>query len=291
MIRISQLFIYPIKSLGSIAVQQAALDERGLQYDRRFMLVTVDGHCLTQHRCPAMALLDVALDPQQGLRVWHRHRPHEVLTVPLTVPSDEGRPVIPVHVWDSQNIPAVGVSDQADCWFSRTLNEDCRLVFMPDSTYRAVDPAYAHNHESVSFADGYPYLFIGQRSLDDLNQRLAEPVSMARFRPNLVVSGSTPYEEDTWEQFQIGENTFYTGEHCGRCVLTTLDPNTGRKGPEPLRTLATYRQQDNKILFGRYALLRHSAQPGESTIIRVGQAITGIRYNESEVNNHSLRQP
>lgn len=290
MIYISQLFIYPIKSLSGIALQQASLEERGFRFDRRFMLVTSDGHCLTQHRCPQMTMLQVALDDQNGLRVWHRQKPGDMLEVPLPGPSAQHSPLLRVRVWDSQNIKAIAVSSKADHWFSSRLTVDCRLVYMPDSTYRAVDPAYARYHEALSFADGYPFLLIGQSSLDELNARLAEPLSILRFRPNIVVSGSKPYEEETWEHFKIGNITFYRGERCGRCVLTTLNPLTGQKGPEPLRTLATYRQQDHKLVFGQYVLAKPTpvAVASESTptnyrdTIHIGQAIDVVHAKPAE---------
>ncbi|ADB40120.1 MOSC domain-containing protein [Spirosoma linguale] len=286
MIYVSQLVIYPIKSLRGIAVNRAVLDRTGFQYDRRFMLVTADGHCLTQHRCPQMALLQVAM--QNGeLQVWHRDQPDDRLVLPLVVSSPECS-VMQVSVWDSHAIEAVRVSDQADFWFSRILHEVCQLVYMPDHTHRAVDQTYARHQESVSFADGYPYLLIGQASLDALNQRLVEPVSMQRFRPNIVVSGAEPYAEESWEHFRIGGFTFYRGESCGRCILTTLDPDTGQKGPEPLRTLSTYRQQDHKIVFGQYVLAVHNparAVAGSSTVndpneIRIGQLVEEIRHEQ-----------
>ncbi|WP_018618266.1 MOSC domain-containing protein [Spirosoma luteum] len=282
MITVSHLYIYPIKSLSGILLQQATLLDRGFQFDRRWMLVTPDGNALTQHRCPQMALLDVAIDRHRSMRVWHRHQPDDRLTLPLTLPQDSITSTLKVHVWDSHNIPAVAVSHQADHWFSRTLGQDCRLVFMPDSTVRAVDPAYAHYQEAVSFADGYPFLLIGQGSLDALNERLTEPVSMLRFRPNIVVRGSEPHAEDTWERFRIGDATFYRGESCGRCVLTTIDPLTAQKGPEPLRTLTSYRQHDHKLLFGQYVLAEPMPPTQAKPVsrwaqIRVGQPLTTLR--------------
>lgn len=235
-------------------------------------------------------MLQVALDNQNGLRVWHRHKPDDVLDVPLQDRSARHSSFLQVHVWDSHNIAAIAVSTQADHWFSSRLNVDCRLVYMPDSTYRAVDPTYACYHEALSFADGYPYLLIGQSSLDELNARLAEPLSMLRFRPNIVVCGSKPYEEEAWDHFKIGNVAFYQGERCGRCVLTTLNPLTGQQGSEPLRTLATYRQQDHKLVFGQYILSKPSriaVAPKLAPIncwdtIQVGQAIEVIQNKPTE---------
>ena len=274
MLTLSALYLYPIKSLGGIAVSEAIVGEKGFRHDRRFMLVTPSGGFMTQRTNHHMALIDVAIT-NDTLLVWHRHRPGNVLTVPLAVSPDASAETLPVSIWDDDNVPAVLVSTAADRWFSDALNKPCRLVFMPDSTRRPVDPAYDRPNgqeqpSAVSFADGYPYLLIGQASLDDLNQRLPQPVGMARFRPNIVVSGSLPYDEDAWRQFHIGDTAFYGVKPCSRCVLTTIDPATGQKGCEPLHTLATYRQWKRKILFGQNVL----TDADTSGLLRIGQPVT-----------------
>ena len=126
-----------------------------------------------------------------------------------------------------------------------------RLVVMPDSTERKADPRYARHNENVSFADGFPYLVISQASLDDLNGRLAEPIEMRRFRPNFVITGTEPFAEDQWKHITIGDLRFEVVKPCARCVLTTINPETAEKGAEPLKTLASYRRNGNKILFGQ----------------------------------------
>ena len=175
---ISELYIYPIKSLSGIAVSEAVVEEKGFRHDRRFMLVSPpknDGawEFMTQRTTHQMALLDVAIQGQQ-LHVWHRHHPDNVLELPLTVAPATSAETMLVTIWDSKDVPAVPVSAEADQWFTNALGKPCRLVFMPETTHRAVDPNYARADDAVSFADGYPYLFIGQASLDALNQRLPE---------------------------------------------------------------------------------------------------------------------
>lgn len=267
---IAALYLYPIKSLGGIAVSEAVVEPKGFRHDRRFMLVGPGGAFITQRTNHQMALIDVAIDPNgHQLRVWHRNAPANVLTLPLDPVPDTLVP-LPVSIWDSENVPAVAVSPEADRWFSDALGKPCRLVFMPDTTHRAVDPAYARPADAVSFADGYPYLLIGQASLDDLNQRLPNPVAMQRFRPNIVVSSHLPYEEDGWQQFRMGEMDFLGVKPCARCVLTTIDPATGERGTEPLRTLTTYRRYNHKILFGQNVLLTDLNTSGT---LRVGDAV------------------
>lgn len=276
---LSAIYLYPIKSLSGIAVEEAIVGEKGFRHDRRFMLVDPSGVFITQRTHHQMALIDVAFAgmPISTLRIWHRHRPADVLEVPLE-PVVETRVPLPVSIWDSEHVAAVAVSEQADRWFSAVLGQPCRLVYMPDTSHRPVEPTYALPDDegrlpAVSFADGYPYLLIGQASLDDLNHRLPAPIGMARFRPNLVVAGSLPYEEDSWRRFAINGLTFYGVKPCARCVLTTIDPATGQKGPEPLRTLTTYRRWNHKILFGQN-LLPDRSIIGGSGMLRVGQAIS-----------------
>lgn len=277
---LSALYIYPIKSLGGIAVDEAVVEPEGLRYDRRFMLVEPNGKFITQRSHPIMALIDVRIDGET-LLVWHRHYPDDVLTLPLEGPMPATGETMSVSIWDSKDVPAQTVSADADAWFSRVLTMTCRLVYMPDSTHRPVDEHYARQDDPVSFADGYPYLLIGQASLDYLNQRVIsetepDPMEMARFRPNLVVSGSGPYEEDSWAEFLIGDLTFYGVKPCARCVLTTIDPTTAQKGREPLRTLATYRQYTHKILFGQNVL----PDPSASGVLRVGQPLNVVVRQE-----------
>lgn len=243
---LSHLFIYPIKSLGGISLTEAQVEERGLQYDRRWMLTTPDGHLLSQRDLPQMALLDVEIGTQ-FLRVSHRWQPIPPLDIPLTpLPSS----LRPVTVWDD-TFEAAPVGPEADEWFSAVLGTPSRLMHLPDHSVRRVDEKYVPEPLNVSFADGYPLLVIGQASLDGLNARLAEPLPMNRFRPNLVFTGGTPHEEDTWQHFRVGALSFRGVKPCGRCVMTTIDQQTAEKGAEPLKTLATYRRNGHKILFGQ----------------------------------------
>lgn len=129
-----------------------------------------------------------------------------------------------------------------------------RLVRMQEQARRLVDTEYAQNGEVVSFADGYPFLLIGQASLDDLNSRIDQPVHMNQFRPNFVFRGGVPFEEDGWSSFTIGGAPFQAVKPCARCVVTTINQATAEKSAEPLRTLATYRQLRNKIMFGQNLL-------------------------------------
>ncbi len=277
MLIVSEMFIYPVKSLGGIAVSSAILTERGLQHDRRWMLTDAQNNFITQREMPAMALLQTSIN-DDGLHITHKQN-GESLLVPFQLQTTD---TLMVDVW-SDRCRAQAVSEEANAWFSDALSAKCKLVYMPDTTKRRVDGRYAIDKEITSFADGYPTLLIGQSSLDDLNSRLPEKVSMERFRPNIVFTGAEPYEEDDLEAFTINNIQFFGVKLCGRCVMITINPNTAEKSKEPLRTLATYRRQNNKIYFGQN-LLHH----GEG-LIHVGDTIEVIKRREKTRTFHSLQ--
>ncbi|MBC7849092.1 MAG: MOSC domain-containing protein, partial [Chitinophagaceae bacterium] len=241
-LKVSQLFIYPIKSLGGISVSQALLQERGFQYDRRWMLVDSNNQFLTQRVHPNMASLRTSIVKDE-IHIINKNTPYEKLIIPATLTA--GRK-IRVQVW-ADNCEAIEAPPAMNDWFSKQLGLNCKLVHMPVETKRLVDENYAIADEITSFADAYPVLIIGQSSLDDLNDRLAEPLPINRFRPNIVFEGGRPYEEDEFASFEIKDITFYGVKLCSRCVLTTVDQETSAKGKEPLRTLASYRHRNNQI--------------------------------------------
>lgn len=243
---LQDIYIYPIKSLGGIRLSEASVEVQGLTYDRRWMLVDEKGMFMTQRKYHQMALLKVSI-VEGGLLVSKKSYPEEVHYIPFQAQTDR---FIPVTVWDDTMFAQV-VNVESNRWFSQVLGLSCQLVYMPASTHRHIDEKYAVNHETVSFADAMPYLLIGQSSLDDLNQKLREPLPMNRFRPNFVFSGGIAFEEDDWGQVKIGECTFKVTKPCARCVMTTVDQETGKAGREPLKTLSTYRLANNKVLFGQ----------------------------------------
>lgn len=249
---LSGLFIYPIKSLGGISLSAADLTPLGLRHDRRWLIVDERNRFLTQREHADMALL--AVEPAyNGFLLRHRQRPE---LLPLYVPF-EATPerTLFVTIWDDMVFAWRG-APEADEWLSEALGQPCKLVYMSDMVRREVDPDKPELNPAgtlVSFADGYPYLLASEESLAKLNTQLAEPVPMNRFRPNLVVRGLEADAEMQWADFQIGGHAFRSVRGCGRCVVTTIDQDTAQKNSasEPLRTLATYRKQGNKIMFGQ----------------------------------------
>ena len=251
--KLDAITIYPVKSLRGTAVQEAAVEPWGLAGDRRWMVVDVDNRYLTQRELPGMARIAAAPAADGGV----------VLSAPgdgageLRVPMPEtGGPTVEALVWRDR-VEAQPASREADAWLSDALGRACRLVHMGDpAAARPVDPAYGQPADRVSFADGFPLLGVNAASLDALNARLAQPVPMARFRPNLAVSGAAPWAEDGWRLLRVGGEgvAFRAVKPCARCVIITTDQETGARprDREPLRTLSSFRRNDRgRVLFGQ----------------------------------------
>lgn len=260
--KISELFIYPVKSLAGISLESARVERRGLEFDRRWMLIDDKNKFLTQREFPKMALIKTS--------VGARGAQFEFDGAKLDVPPMPSTGVVEtVEVWNS-NVPAAIYDDNVNDWISGVLGAKVRLVAMPESTRRAVNPDFAvRPDDHVSFADGYPVLVIGQASLDDLNSRLENPVPMNRFRPNLVVEGADAFAEDGWKKIRVGDTVFNVVKPCARCVITTIDQSKGDKaGVEPLKTLASYRTVGNGVMFGQNLIAE-----SEGGVIRVGDQV------------------
>jgi uncharacterized protein YcbX len=265
--KVSELNIYPIKSLKGIRVDQAMVEDQGFQLDRRWMLVDDKNKFLTQREFPIMARIEVAAGPESLEVSLDGSR----LSVPYEVPLNGGPKR--VQVWGS-SVKAEFYPGEVDEWFSNCLGASCRLAAMTNVSKRLVSPYYSVRkfRDTVSFADGYPYLLIGQASLDDLNSRLEAKVPMNRFRPNIVVEGSEAFAEDSWKRIRIGSTIFHVVKPSARCVITTIDQVAGQKtGVEPLRTMASYRTKRNNVLFGQNLIADESGG-----MIRIGDQLEVI---------------
>lgn len=241
--KVSQLIIYPVKSMGHIALDAAEIDRFGLHNDRRWMLVDSNGLYVTQRKYPRMCLIEAKL---------HDH--HLLLQAPdmppFRVPEIQDKSRITVQVWQDE-CSAYDCGGEAAKWLTEFMGIDCRLVYFPENENRLIDQQYAKAHEYTAFSDGFPILLISQASLDDLNSRLESPVPMVRFRPNLVVTGCEAYAEDEWQQIKIGDLILRLVKPCSRCIIPNINSQTGEKGAEPLKTLSQYRKRHNKVFFGQ----------------------------------------
>ncbi|MBN1302113.1 MAG: MOSC domain-containing protein [Melioribacteraceae bacterium] len=246
---LSEIYIYPVKSLGGISLLEAEVTDKGLKHDRRFMLVDNEGKFLSQRRIPEMSLLQCGISGSQ-LEIFHKHLKDKQIVISLTDNFVRSGKFLDVFMWN-ETIKVYECSLAISRWFSDILNVECRLVYMPDNSLRPVDRKYAHKNENTSLSDGYPFLIIGQESLNLLNSKLDKKVSVNRFRPNFVFTGGNPHDEDKWEQFKIKDITFRPVKPCARCSITTVNQDTAELGNEPLKTLSFYRRsENNKVLFG-----------------------------------------
>jgi uncharacterized protein YcbX len=245
---LTQINIYPVKSLPGILLKESYVEERGLQFDRRWMLVDKKNCFITQRLFPQMIFIDVKIK-DKNLVFNHHQKNLTPLNIDIgNTPSTE----VEVRIWDDVCIAKI-YDQEINEWFSQALDTTCSLVYMPNSIERKTSVKYYSGSKNVSFADGYPFLIIGEESLNFLNSKINIPIEMKNLRPNLVFSGGKPHDEDNWENIKIGEIKFSIVKPCARCVITTID-SKGKKNKEPLATLNTYRNFNDKIMFGQNAL-------------------------------------
>ncbi|MCU0970801.1 MAG: MOSC N-terminal beta barrel domain-containing protein [Gammaproteobacteria bacterium] len=259
-LEVSELRVYPVKSLGGVALDESDVQRRGLRWDRHWMVVDASGRFLTQRQLPRMALVATRVDGD-GLLLNAPGMPA------LRLPLDASGEPVTVTVW-RDTLVARAASVEADRWLSDFLGMACRLVRFPAASSRPVDPAYARPGDETAFSDGFPLLLAGDGSLAELNRHLARPLAMSRFRPNLVVAGAEPFAEDGWRRIRVGGVALRVAKPCSRCLITTVDPARGEvDGDEPLRALAAFRQRGNKVYFGQNLI------PDSEGVIRVGDRV------------------
>lgn len=250
---LQSLHCYPLKSAAGLDMSTVQVTTRGLANDRRWMWVDGNGKFLSARSLPRMLLIQATIDAASG---------NLQLSAPGMAPlrviePTRAAPTIEVEVWESF-CPARVAAAEACHWLSQFLQIEGRLVHMADDCLRAVDPSYAQHDDIVSFADGFPLMLIGSASLDALNRRASRPQQMTQFRPNLVVATTEPFIEDQWHRIRIGEIELDVVKPCVRCVLTTIDPDTGIKAAdgEPLKTLQQFRRSDKGVTFGQNLIAR-----------------------------------
>jgi hypothetical protein len=240
---VSGLYYYPVKSLSGIRLEEAELTPFGIRHDRLWMLTRDSGRFITQREEHRLALLKVTAD-DTGFVI--RAPDGRTTFLPVTMKSGAR---VRVSVWKDELSAATGPDDAAR-FFTEYLGYRCVPVFMPENAGRMVRE-FAPGGTPLSFADAYPGLLTAEASLGDLNERTSVKIEMRRFRPNIVASGSSPYVEDSWGRLRIGQAEIALVKPCDRCVLTTVDPDSGASGKEPLKTLAQYRRIQGKVFFGQ----------------------------------------
>ena len=246
-IRLSRIYVYPVKSLAGIRVDHWPVDAKGLRYDRKWMLVDQHNKFLSQRRLPKMALIKTRISNHELILSTSAQN-----KISLPLQPDAGDP-LDVSIWNDQCV-ANTISHEVDQWLSDFLHTECRLVYQADDCIRPVDPAYAKSTDQVAFSDGFPFLIISEGSLQSLNEAMQLDLPITRFRPNLVVSGCQGYAEDGWRDININHINFRLPKPCSRCAVPTIDPETAEKGKEPLITLNRLRKWKNHVYFGQNAL-------------------------------------
>ena len=244
--RLRTINVYPVKSLAGTEALSAKAEPWGLQHDRRWLVVDETGRFISQRVQPRMALI-LAEPFGGGLRLSLSGHG----SVPVATPGAGAAPVR-ATVW-RDTVDAVLADDEAHRWLSGALGQPCRLAYLHDTAARRVAPAFGLPGETVSFADGFPVLLTSESSLDALNARLLHAMPITRFRGNLVVAGAPAWDEDCWRRIRIGEAEFRVAKPCDRCIVTTIDQQTGLRPDrmEPLRTLGMFRHDERGIMFGQ----------------------------------------
>ncbi|MFI5757197.1 MOSC domain-containing protein [Streptomyces sp. NPDC051569] len=272
------LRVYPVKSMAGSAPDSAAVEPWGLKGDRRWTLIDETGKAVTQRQQPRLALARAEPLPDGGIRLSAPGTEPLTVSVPGSggVPGTGGTVVADIFGTKIESVLAGHGTRDVHDWISGYLGVEVRLAHLDDPAIRRpIDPFYARPGETVSFADGFPLLVTTLASLDALNSLIAQgdhpdegPLPMDRFRPNLVVAGAAPWEEDDWRRVAVGEVTFRVAKACGRCVITTTDQRTGERGKEPLRTLGRYRRFGGQLIFGQNLV------PEGTGTVRVGDPVT-----------------
>ncbi|HEY0230187.1 MAG TPA: MOSC N-terminal beta barrel domain-containing protein [Dokdonella sp.] len=259
--RLSGIHVFPIKSCAALSLDEAKVGMRGLAGDRRWMIVDAAGTFVTGRQQPRLTQVR-AVPEADALALSAPGAP------PLRLQAPIGEARVDTAVWGTPLRP-LAAADAAHAWISAVLGMPARLVYMDEACLRAVDADYAQAGDVVSFADGFPLLLISQAALDVLNAKLAQPVPMLRFRPNLVVADTAAHAEDGWKRIRVGEVEFDVVKPCTRCVFTTVDIERGEfdASGEPLRTLVGYRRGPKGVTFGQNLIPRRLGR------VRIGDAV------------------
>lgn len=256
---VKEIYIYPIKSLAGISCKNVLAEEMGFENDRRWMLINAENLHVTQREYPIMSQFYPQISDGK-ISITFEDQKHEFfINEHLDIPIESA-------VWDDKS-EVFEVSKNSSEWFSKQLGFACKLVKINKIGARKHESSRTNETYNVSLADGYPYLLIGTKSLDFLNEKLEDKISILRFRPNIVISSENPHEEDDFGTFKIGEVGFKNIKPCGRCIMVNNDPTKGIVKKEPLKTLSKYRNVNNSVLFGTNIVSLNSG------IIAVGDAI------------------
>jgi uncharacterized protein len=263
-VTLTGLFVYPVKSCRGIALEEAVLTKRGLEHDREWMIVDADGSFLTQRQLPRLALMETELTPDT---LQLRAPEQGEIELPLTTRALTRRRV---RVWRHE-CEALDEGDTVADWLTAVLGQLVRLVRFDPAHRRLSNTEWTGALEAENrFSDGYPVLVLSEESLAELNRRIGArvPLPLDRFRANLVIQGAGPHAEDSARTLKSQGVELRPVKPCVRCRITATDQLTAEVGTEPLRTLATYRhdEQLGGVTFGMNAIVA----AGAGTTLRRG---------------------
>jgi uncharacterized protein YcbX len=237
---VESLFEYPVKGLRGLKVPCATVNPRGLNNDRRWMIVDSANSFISQRQFPILTQFKPVVE--DGLKITKVDS-----ELSASIPFSDFTSVVEVEVW-GQIVKAHASNADIDNWLSTQIGQQVKLVYMDDEDTRVITSS--KDGAIVSFADGYPVLLTGSASLQDLNDRLHTKASIDRFRPNIHVSTTTAFEEEEWQRIKIGEVYFQVAKKCARCPVINIEQDSGRSTKETLKTLSSYRKEGNKVNFG-----------------------------------------
>lgn len=269
MISVKQLFIYPLKSAKGISLEKLDITETGPLFDREWMLVNKNGRFLSQRTHPQLGQFATQINDQHLVISYA----NEQIEIPLIRQSAQQQEV---QIFGKS---ATGEKQglEFDQWFSQHLNEEVTLVRSLQQPNRTT----SGNHGPITpihFADGYPLLMTNEATLDDLNQRLEQPISMNRFRPNIVIQGCPSDTEDTFNEIEIGNLSFLAVKACTRCQIIDLDQESATRKGDIHKALKTYRTNGKQVIFGQN--LTHI----KTGTVQVGDSIQVLSNKDSALN-------
>ena len=276
MAQITDLYIYPVKSLKGIALKEAQTAQRGLEFDREWMITDQDYNFISQREIELMTTIETDIDSDSLILTSNNQK---TLKIPLDSSSSKK---VRAVVWDDL-CDAFDEGDDASRWLTNVLGtfrgSALRLVRFDQKGERPVPKKYLHGvHAESAFSDQFPYLITSWESLSRLNTGLSEndsfEVSMNRFRPNIVVKELPNVEMMTSSNLVCEKSGYQFGlrKPCKRCKITTIDQETGaiENPKEPLATLAKlkFSEEENGAFFGQNAILL-----SEHAVLRVGDLL------------------
>ena len=260
---VESLFIYPLKGAKAIALKDMEITETGPRWDREWMLIDEKNDFLTQRKKSQLCLIEQQII---GNKLRLRAPSMEPIDIPMDEYTDEN---LEITIF-GEKAQGLHVSSLFDQWFSDYFKQPIQLIRSPQQKRRQTSKKHYKKDQDIHFADGYPFLLTSMATLEELNTRLSSPVSMNRFRPNIVIAGAPADQEDQWKSYKIGNVLFSSVKACSRCNVITVEQESGVKNLEPLQKLAEYRMQDGKILFGQNLIHENRGQ------ISIGDALEEI---------------